>query len=97
MSTDLVQTIAIASAAIGALVTIALVAGVIVYIGKLAYDARLAREAAARRADADRARPLGTDPLAELERTNAAIAAELTSSRATLEATRETLKRGLRG
>jgi len=67
------------------------VAALAVWIGFEAWRAREARAQAAHRP------PPGPDPADELERLNTETARLLAQSRLTLEATRDTLRRGLRG
>ena len=64
-------------------------AAVAAFIAYLAYQAQEARERAARE-------PQGPDPVLELERVNTEIARAATAARQTLEATRETVRRGTR-
>jgi hypothetical protein len=68
------------------------VGGIAVWIGYLAYAASIARTEAAVLAQ----RQAATDPLLELERVNTELARAATTARQTLEATRETVRRGTR-
>lgn len=68
-------------------------AGIIVWIGYLAYAASLAKKEAAAFADERAHEP---DLVLELERTNTELARAATNARQTLEATRETVRKGTR-
>lgn len=67
-------------------------AAAIVFVGWLAYDARVARQTRGAPALYDR-----EAPLRELSRLNALLAAEARAARATLAQTRDTLQRGIKG
>ena len=71
---------------------VAAIAGLVVFIGYLAYAASLAKERAAERA----LQPPGPDPILELERVNTELARAAASARLTLEAARETVRKGTR-
>jgi hypothetical protein len=63
-----------------------------VWIGYLAYTASLAKKDAAEFATEHH----GPDPVLELERVNTELARSATNARQTLEATRETVRKGTR-
>jgi hypothetical protein len=67
------------------------IAAAVLWIGREAWRAKEARFAASARP------PQGPDPVDELERLHTETARLLAQSRLTLEATRDTLRRGIRG
>lgn len=75
------------------LVPFLLLGALVIGVGYLAYRARVARQ----EAPIEEMLAAGPDPVEELARLNDELEAEVAEARASLDRTRETMERGLRG